>query len=99
MWNGNPILGQKAMGKFLSSLPPSSFHVSTVDCQPVKHPEMNDQVQIRVLVVVCGIVKFEGKPQRNFHQTFILKLLTSSDDTKCKWKIAHGCFRFQDWDQ
>ncbi|XP_012374469.3 NTF2-related export protein 2-like [Dasypus novemcinctus] len=97
MWNGKPILGQKALNEFFTSLPASSFHVSAVDCQPVRHPEMNDQVQIRVLVVVCGTVKFEGKPQRNFHQTFILKQLPSSENTK--WKIAHGCFRFQDWGQ
>ncbi|XP_076970649.1 NTF2-related export protein 1-like [Tamandua tetradactyla] len=97
VWDGNPILGQKALGEFFGSLPPSSFHVSAVDCQPVKHPAMNGRVQICVLVVVCGTVKFQGNPQRNFHQTFILKPRTSY--YQAQWKAVQGCFSYQDWAQ
>lgn len=51
---------QKVLGEFFNLQISNSFHVSTVHCQPVKHPEIDGQM--RVLVVVYGTVKFEVRP-------------------------------------
>lgn len=73
MCDGSPISRQKALGELLSSLLSCPFCVSTVHYQPRKQLEMDGQMSI--LIVIYGIMKFEGCPQCNSHQTFISKAL------------------------
>lgn len=85
----SPVSGQEALGEVFSSLASSSSHGSAVHCQPVKHLETDSQM--KVPIVICGTVKFEGcDPQWNFHQTFILKLLTWSNHMNRKF-LACSC--------
>ena len=48
--------------------------------------------QTTILVVVEGLVKFDGNKAENFSQNFIL---TAKGNTV--WKVASDCFRFFEW--
>ncbi|XP_028671893.1 NTF2-related export protein 2 [Erpetoichthys calabaricus] len=95
VWNGNAITGQDSLGEFFEMLPSSEFRVNTLDCQPVH--EQATQGQPTVLVVTCGIVKFEGSKYRYFNQTFLLTTHAVPTNSLPVWKIASDSFRFQDW--
>ena len=59
--------------------------------------EQATQGQTTILVVSCGVVKFEGNKQRFFNQNFLLTAQASPNSEHPVWKIASDCFRFQDW--
>jgi len=89
IWNGNGVNGKAAITQFYETLPTTSrVDVNSLDAQPVLGVAVNNQATI--LVHVMGTVKFQGKNESSFMQTF---LLTAQGET---WKILSDTFRFQE---
>ncbi|CAM1154318.1 NXT2 (predicted) [Pycnogonum litorale] len=88
IWNGNGVKGKEAINKFLEELPSSEHSLQCLDAQPIIDQVV--QGQMAILVIVTGIVKFEGNYSRHFYQTF---MLTVQGDV---WKVITDDFRFQE---
>ncbi|XP_068719163.1 NTF2-related export protein 1-like [Montipora capricornis] len=88
VWNGNVVKGgSEVVTEFFNSLPATEHTLHTLDCQPVSDQAIPGQTT--VLVVVEGLVKFDGHKAEHFSQNF---LLTAEGGTV--WKVASDCFRF-----
>ncbi|CAH3113928.1 unnamed protein product [Pocillopora meandrina] len=88
VWNGNVVKGGSAkVTDFFNNLPATEHTLHSLDCQPVSDQAIPGQTT--VLVVVEGLVKYDGHKMHRFSQNF---LLTAEGGTV--WKVASDCFRF-----
>lgn len=91
VWNGNLVKGGSAkVTEFFNNLPATEHTLHSLDCQPVSDQAIPGQTT--VLVVVEGLVKYDGLKMHRFSQNF---LLTAEGGTL--WKVASDCFRFIEW--
>ncbi|EDO49593.1 predicted protein, partial [Nematostella vectensis] len=89
VWNGNAVKGgTEQLTEFFTNLPTSEHTLHTLDCQPVSEQAIPGQTTI--LVIVEGLVQYEGHKAKNFSQNFLLTVEGTV------WKVASDCFRFLD---
>lgn len=88
IWNGNVVKGgPEIVTEFFNGLPATEHTLHSLDCQPVSDQAIPGQTT--VLVVVEGMVKFDGHKAELFSQNFLL----TAEGGKV-WKVASDCFRF-----
>lgn len=88
VWNGNGTTGKENIQKYFLELPSTEHSITTLDAQPIIADDTLNQTTL--LVMVSGMFRLQGNPQKQFQQTF---MITAEGD---KWKIASDCFRIQD---
>ncbi|KAK2551106.1 NTF2-related export protein 2 [Acropora cervicornis] len=88
VWNGNVVKGgSEVVTEFFNGLPATEHTLHSLDCQPVSDHAIPGQTT--VLVIVEGLVKFDGHKAELFSQNFLL----TAEGGKV-WKVASDCFRF-----
>lgn len=89
VWNGNGVIGQENIQKFVSELPTTAHTVNTLDAQPIIDEAVGGQRTYAVHT--AGLLKYINQSNAyRFQQSFII---TAQED---KWKIVSDSYRVQD---
>jgi hypothetical protein len=89
VWNGAPFNGQQEIVNLSSQLPVSQHKVECIDAHHVRFPKN----YTGLVITVTGTLKLGLRPEKKFHQTFVIQQDLTKPPEACFYHIVSDLFR------